>query len=76
LHRNCNSEAEDKEKAESNINIYKDNLKKQYISIREAKLLENRIESYFQNANLANYDPEITKLTFTEPSETMYQRLN
>ena len=35
----------------------------------------NRLETYFQTANLANYDRKATQLAFTEPSSVMGQRL-
>jgi hypothetical protein len=38
--------------------------------------LENSIETYFQSANLANYDSSITQLSFTETSSVMHERLD
>ena len=75
LHAACNCQAEEQAAAEENLRIYRENLKKLYLSLRGAKLLLNRLETYFQTANLANYDRKATQLAFTEPSSAMEQRL-
>ena len=76
LHQACNCEAEEDGPAEANLTLYKANLRKLYTCLRNGKLLENRITAYFQAANLANYDPKITQLAFTDPPETMRKRLD
>lgn len=65
LYKECNSEAEEEGQAEANIKLYRANLRKLYLCIRNAKLLHRAITHYFQTANLANYDRTLTQLTFT-----------
>lgn len=76
LYQACNCEAEEEGPAEANLKLYKANLRKLYTCLRNGKLLENRITNYFQAANLANYDPALTQLAFTDPPGTMRKRLN
>jgi hypothetical protein len=57
------------------LKLYKANLRKLYVCLRGGKLLENSLTNYFQTANLANYDPTVTQLAFTEGPDEMRRRL-